>query len=294
MAEKRDKMLENFRKKRVEAGDTVIVEEGLLNEYCKDPHRDVTVKVKRVLDSGEIVVCNIENYRDDVTLKDGDYELDIFNVGADPFPEKSWRSGIRTVNYDLSCILGKFGVHVWRKGAEVRKYEPYAFYKNVQICEVNYNPYVLDSKGNKMYYQRDWCWTLEQKQLFIESIYQSINCGMIIVRERSTKWVEEQINNGSKDVAYSDIVDGKQRIGALVEFVLDGYTDLHGNFFSDLSEKAKVKFCNSMALTYAELGENATDEDTISAFLGVNFTGVPMSKEHIEYVQKIQSKLSLQ
>lgn len=37
-----------------------------------------------------------------------------------------------------------------------------------------------------------------------------------------------------------------------------------------------------------------TDEDTISAFLGVNFTGVPMSKEHIEYVQKIQSKLSLQ
>lgn len=294
MAEKRDKMLENFRKKRVEAGDTVIVEEGLLNEYCKDPHRDVTVKVKRVLDSGEIVVCNIENYRDDVTLTDGDYELDIFNVGADPFPEKSWRSDIRTVNYDLSCILGKFGVHIWRKGAELRKYEPYAFYKNVQICEVNYNPYVLDSEGNKMYYQRDWCWTLEQKQLFIESIYQSINCGMIIVRERSTKWVEEQINNGSKDVAYSDIVDGKQRIGALVEFVLDGYTDLHGNYFSDLSEKAKVKFCNSMALTYAELGENATDEDTISAFLGVNFTGVPMSKEHIEYVQKIQSKLSLQ
>ena len=294
MAEKRDKMLENFRKKRVEAGDTVIVEEGLLNEYCKDPHRDVTVKVKKVLDNGSIVVCNIENYRDNVTLTDGDYELDIFNVGADPFPEKSWRSDIRTVNYDLSCILGKFGVHVWRKGAEVRKYEPYAFYKNVQICEVNYNPYVLDADGNKMYYQRDWCWTLEQKQLFIESIYQSINCGMVIVRKRSTKWIEEQINNGSKDVAYSDIVDGKQRIGALVEFVLDGYTDLHGNYFSDLSEKAKVKFCNSMALTYAELGENATDEDTISAFLGVNFTGVPMSKEHIEYVQKIQNKLSLQ
>ena len=220
--------------------------------------------------------------------------MDIFNVGADPFPEKSWRSDIRTVNYDLSCILGKFGVHVWRKGAELREDVPYLFYGGVKVGEVNFNPYVFDADGNKMYYQRDWCWTLEQKQLFIESIYQSINCGMVIVRERSTKWVEEQINNGNKEVSYSDVVDGKQRIGALVEFVLDGYTDLHGNYFSDLSEKAKVKFCNSMALTYAELGENATDEDTISAFLGVNFTGVPMSKEHIEYVQKIQSKLSLQ
>lgn len=291
MAEKRDKMLEEFRKKQIEVGDTVVVEEGLLYEYCKNPHRDVTVKVKKVLDDGSIVVYNSENYREDVTLKDGDYELDIFNVGADPFPEKSWRSGIRTVNYDLSCILGKFGVHIWRKGAELRKYEPYQFYKNVKICEVNYNPYVLDSEGNKMYYQRDWCWTLEQKQLFIESIYQSINCGMIVVRKRSTEWIEEQINNGSKDVSYSDIVDGKQRIGALVEFVLDGYTDLHGNYFSDLSEKAKVKFCNSMVLTYAELGENATDEDVIAVFLGVNFTGVPMTQEHIDYVKSIQSKL---
>lgn len=291
MAEKRNKMLKEFRKKQIEVGDYVVVEDGLLYEYSKDPHRDVTVKVKKVLDDGSIVVCNGENHRDDVTLKDGDYELSIFNVGADPFPEKSWRSGIRTVNFDLTCILGKFGVHVWRKGAELRKDEPYMFYKNVKIGEVNFNPYVLDSEGNKMYYQRDWCWTLEQKQLFIESIYQSINCGMVIVRERSTKWIEEQINNGNKEVSYSDIVDGKQRIGALVEFVLDGYTDLHGNYFSDLSEKAKVKFCNSMALTYAELGENATDDDVIAAFLGVNFTGVPMTQEHIDYVKSIQSKL---
>ena len=217
--------------------------------------------------------------------------MDIFNVGADPFPEKSWRSDIRTINYDLSCILGKFGVHVWRKGAELRKDEPYMFYGNVKVGDVNFNPYVFDADGNKMYYQRGWCWTLEQKRLLIESIYQSINCGMIIVRERSTKWVEEQIGKGNNDVSFADIVDGKQRIGALVEFVLDGYTDLHGNYFSDLSEKAKVKFCNSMALTYAELGENATDDDVIAAFLGVNFTGVPMTQEHIDYVKSIQSKL---
>ena len=85
MAEKRDNLLREFRKKRVEVGDSVVVEEGLLYEYCKDPHRDVTVKVKKVLEDGSIIVCNSENYRDEVTLTDGDYELDIFNVGADPF-----------------------------------------------------------------------------------------------------------------------------------------------------------------------------------------------------------------
>jgi hypothetical protein len=37
--------------------------------------------------------------------------------------------------------------------------------------------------------------------------------------------------------------------------------------------------------------ENATDEDVIATFLGVNFTGVPMSQEHIDYVKEIQKKL---
>lgn len=291
MAEKRDKMIEKRLSEGVKVGDMVIVEEGLLYKHCKDPKREVSVTVKKTMEDGSILVSNSENYREEAIINVGDYRLDTFHIGANPFPEKSWRSDIRTINYDLSCILGKFGVHVWRKGAELRKDEPYMFYGNVKVGEVNFNPYVFDADGNKMYYQRGWCWTLEQKRLLIESIYQSINCGMIIVRERSTKWVEEQIGNGNNDVSFADIVDGKQRIGALVEFVLDGYTDLHGNYFSDLSEKAKVKFCNSMALTYAELGENATDDDVIAAFLGVNYTGVPMSKEHIDYVKGIQNKL---
>jgi hypothetical protein len=37
-----------------------------------------------------------------------------------------------------------------------------------------------------------------------------------------------------------------------------------------------------------ELGEHATDADVISTFLTLNFTGTPMSKEHIEYIQSIK------
>lgn len=290
MAEKRDKMIECHLNKRVEVGDTVIVANGLLDKYCKDPNRNVSVRVKEVFEDGSIVVYNSQNYRDDV-IHEGEYKLDTFKIGADPFAEKSWRTGMRTYNYDIACILNKFGVHVWRNGAEVKD-EPYQSFGDVKVNEVDFNPYVIDRDGNKWHYQREWCWSLEQKQLFIESIYQSINCGMIIVRERGFDWVDKQIEDGDSEVGFSDIVDGKQRIGALIDFVLDKYTDLHGNYFSDLSECAKVKFCNSRVLTYGELGENTTDEDTISAFLGINYTGVPMSKEHIDYVKEIQSKFS--
>ena len=290
MAEKRDKMIEKRLSEGVKVGDAVIVEEGLLYKYCKDPKREVSVTVKKTLEDGSILVSNSENYREDAIIHAGDYRLDTFHIGANPFPKKTWRGELRTVNYDISTILNQFGVWVWRKGSTVREDPPYV-YKGVEVAEVNYNPYVFDREGNKEYYQRDYCWTLEQEQLFIESIYQEINCGMIVVRKRDFDWIEGQIDNGNKEVSFFDIVDGKQRIHTLIRFVLDEFQDLHGNYFSDLSEYAKVKFCNSMVLTYGELGENATDEDVIATFLGVNYMGVPMSKEHIDYVREIQNKL---
>lgn len=36
--------------------------------------------------------------------------------------------------------------------------------------------------------------------------------------------------------------------------------------------------------------EEATDEDVQSVFLNVNFTGKPMSQEHIEFVKSIKIK----
>ena len=45
---------------------------------------------------------------------------------------------------------------------------------------------------------------------------------------------------------------------------------------------------NYSKLSYGKLDENTTDEDTINVFLTLNFTGTPMSKEHIKYVQSIK------
>lgn len=83
----------------------------------------------------------------------------------------------------------------------------------------------------------------------------------------------------------------KKDILALLDFVNDKFPDLHGNYYSDLSNKAQHKFLNSDVISYASLGESATDEDVIETFLMVNFTGKIMSQEHIDYVKEISKQI---
>lgn len=289
MAEKKEKLIKEFLSNNIKVGDKVIVKKKLLGGYSNNPERDETVTVKEVYDHS-IKVSNTENYLDDVVLEDGQYQRSIFHVGANPFPNKCWRSTLRTTNFDLACMLNLLGYSIIGEKPINNARKAYT-YKGVDVPEVNDNPYIYDKDGNKQYYQRDYCWTLEQEQLFIESIYQSINCGMIVVRKRSFNYIESEIDKGNTEVGFWDIVDGKQRLHCLIRFIFDEFTDLHGNYFSDLSDRAKRQFEGSTVLTYGELGENATDEDVIATFLGVNYTGVPMSQEHIDYVKEIQKKL---
>ena len=132
---------------------------------------------------------------------------------------------------------------------------------------------------------------MKDKQNLIESIYLGISCGSIIVREHRWKEIETEFKKGNYEICFFDIVDGKQRLNAIYEFIRGDFPDLHGNYYNDLSDHAQMEFGNSMCFNYTVMGENSTDEDVLSAFLGVNFTGVPQSTEHIEYVRGIYDKL---
>ena len=114
---------------------------------------------------------------------------------------------------------------------------------------------------------------------------------MVLLRKRSFEYMENELKNGNAEVGFFDVVDGKQRLGCIIDFVNDKFQDLHGNYYSDLSEKAQYLFRSSQVLTYGEMEVGTSDEDVIEAFLHVNFTGVPMSKEHIDYVKEIHNKL---
>lgn len=152
---------------------------------------------------------------------------------------------------------------------------------------VNFDPYVIDKDGNRQYYQRGLVWSLEQKQLLIDSVYNGIEIGKFILRYRS--WDDlcaEMLENGH---GYNfSCVDGKQRLNALIEFVCNQFKDSKGYYFKDLSDAAKRSFFGYGKLALGKMDENTKDSDVVEVFLTLNFTGTPMSKEHIQFVQSIK------
>lgn len=74
----------------------------------------------------------------------------------------------------------------------------------------------------------------------------------------------------------------------LLEFFQNKFTDSYGNYYSDLSENAQNKLKNYNKFAYGEIDQNAPDKDVIRTFLTLNFTGEPISPEHLEYVRSIK------
>ena len=138
----------------------------------------------------------------------------------------------------------------------------------------NFDPVITDKNGQEFHYQRDLCWTLQDKKNLIDSIYLGINCGYIVLK--------------SNDTGYDyDVIDGKQRINCLMDFFENKFPDSNGNYWKDFSKPAQRFFNGRNCITFCFLRENCSDEKVKRAFLNVNFTGVPMSKEHIEFVKSI-------
>lgn len=187
--------------------------------------------------------------------------------GVNPMPVKSWHADMCEMGYNLNFVHQNRGIS-WKDN------------DGTEFIGFNFNPYITDKDGNKVYYQRDLCWTLEDKQNFIESVYNELNCGVIVLRYNSDKRLAES-------GAEWDVVDGKQRLSTLIEFFNNEFPDRYGNYWKDFSVVAQRHFKNIKCMTFYEFRENVSDEDIKRAFLNVNFTGVPMSKEHIEFVKSI-------
>lgn len=199
-----------------------------------------------------------------------------YNIGYNPFPPKNHNEP-RAVNYTFESILFQFS----------EKNKGYKTENGEHINEYSFDPYV-EIDGVKHYYQRGLVWTLEQKQNLIESIYNGVNCGSILVRKRSYNWNYKQTK--SEDTSFLDVVDGKQRLTTMLDFINNKFPDANGVYYRDFSENAQRRLTDHQLFNYAEFGEDATDEDVIRQFLKVNFTGVPQSKEHIDYVKSLYDK----
>ena len=97
----------------------------------------------------------------------------------------------------------------------------------------------------------------------------------------------EELQKEGYELAFKDIVDGKQKLNAIKSFLENEYPDLNGNYFSDLSDQAQRRLTNHQLISYSELPENTKDEDVLRQFLRLNFTGVSQSEEHLNYIKSL-------
>ena len=192
-------------------------------------------------------------------------------IGADPFDKSFDR--IQSINFQLESIL-----------FQLFKEDKYDI-EGTPISASNFNPFVFVN-GEKKYYQRPLCWSLKDKQLLLESIYNNVDCGKIVVRNRG--WEElRKLQKEGHELAWKDVVDGKQKLHAIKSFMDGEYPDLHGNYFEDLSDQAQRRLTNNQLISYSELPEKTTDEEVLKQFLRLNFAGVPQSQEHLEYIKSL-------
>ena len=229
-----------------------------------------------------------------IKIKDIDHR-DISMVGANPISKD--QDEVRTVAFSFDSII--FGLNLLsdkiKPVAEGEKLiegfnTPFKI-GGVPIEECNWNPFVYGKDGKKNYFQRSFVWNNDDNRNLIDSIYQRIDCGRILIRKRSYNELEKMAKSGEKELFWQDIIDGKQRLNAVRLFLQGKFADSQGNYFNDLSYVSQNKFTSHQLFGYSEMPDDSSDESVIRQFLKLNFCGVPQSKEHIEFVKSIQKNI---
>jgi hypothetical protein len=144
-------------------------------------------------------------------------------------------------------------------------------------------------------YQRGMVWDIEDKQLLIDSIFRGADIGkfVFLTREHETK---KNADGQQETLPLYEILDGKQRLSALIEFVYDGFT-YNGLRFSQMSESDR-RFITNYSVNIAEIPkESMSEADILRLFIRLNTAGKPQDPDHLKKLQaeleKIEDGLNL-
>jgi len=276
--------------------DAIFRTNGTITKVLPDASMGIIYEIKL----GSISVPSNIELKGFVTRFEGHSKHDYFKAehvhptfdecGSNPFKKERFR--VDFYNQGISSILFKAGYGKINDSFEEPQYSVHSGTGSEHDKQfagkthggVDFNPYVIDADGKKQYYQRDLVWTLEQKQLLIDSIYNGIEIGKFLFRYKSWEAIEQGMTDNGHGFSW-ECVDGKQRFFAILHFIQNKYPDSYGNYWRDLSPTAQHRLLEYHNLSYGEMGERAQDSDVIETFLTLNFCGTPMSKEHIRLVQ---------
>jgi hypothetical protein len=122
-------------------------------------------------------------------------------------------------------------------------------------------------------YQRGHVWSDDQKVSLIDSIFRNVDIGKFTVIRRP---FSEELD------CYYEMLDGKQRTQALIEFYQDGFK-YRGRYYSELHPFDRYHF-KGYNISYAET-EPLTRSQKYRYFLILNTAGTPMSEGHLDKVR---------
>ncbi len=147
---------------------------------------------------------------------------------------------------------------------------------------IDYDVY-LPSK--KMNLQRDFCWTLRQKQQLIMSIFKGITIPKLAI-------IQIDDHTDKNKVIYQ-IIDGKQRLSAMLGFIRGEFPISVNDvdyYFEDLDYDCQgtiIRFSPRCDLGYAHSTfDNVTDDDKIAWFEQINFSGTAQDEDHMKLLKQ--------
>ena len=126
-------------------------------------------------------------------------------------------------------------------------------------------------------YQRDFVWTAEDKEYLIDSIFKGVDIGKFV-------FVVRPMEEWHKDFISYEILDGKQRLNALIEFYENRFP-YKGVYYNELSHKDKRTFTDH-TVSLAEV-RDASKKEVLESFLLLNRCGHVMNKAQLEKVEEM-------
>ncbi|MGL5751107.1 MAG: DUF262 domain-containing protein [Paraclostridium sp.] len=129
-------------------------------------------------------------------------------------------------------------------------------------------------------YQRDLVWTLKQKRSYIENLFKE---KAVISPTIVLNW------ENHKEDAY-EVLDGKQRLTTIFDFIENKFSLSNKKYFKDLSmSDANFILYHDVRYTRIEKIDNTnlTLDEKVELFLEVNELGTKMSDKHIEKVKEL-------
>lgn len=147
--------------------------------------------------------------------------------------------------------------------------------------EIDFNVY-LPTIGKNL--QREFVWTILQKRELIWSILMNRNIPRMAMINIITP------NTGVNGVY--QIIDGKQRLSAMIDFYNNKFhLEIDNKFylFCDLpKEYQRVIECYAIPylIVNEDFGNQITDAEKINWFKFINFAGTPQEEEHLKSLTK--------